>query len=68
MNMQEIREMAKGFAIKTSRMSKVKLIRTIQTYEGNFNCFATAANGQCDQVNCLWREACFDAAKKIDKM
>ena len=68
MNMQEIREMAKGFAIKTSRMSKVKLIRTIQLSEGNFNCFATAASGECDQAECLWREACFDAAKKIEKV
>lgn len=66
MNMQEIREMAKVFAIKTSRMSKVKLIKAIQTSEGNFDCYASAATGECDQLNCFWREACFDAAKKLN--
>lgn len=65
--MQELRNMAKGFAIKTSRMSKVKLIRAIQEEEGNFSCFATAVDGECDQTDCLWREACFDEAKKLYK-
>ena len=67
MNMQELRNMAKGFAIKTSRMSKVKLIRAIQLEEGNFSCFATAVDGACDQTDCLWRESCFDEAKKLFK-
>ena len=66
MNMQEIRERAKDFGIKTSRMSKLKLIQAIQTEEGNFNCFATAANGECDQTGCIWRDDCFSAAKKLD--
>lgn len=65
MNMQEIRDIAKEFGIKTSRMSKVKLIHTIQLSEGNFSCFATAVSGECDQVGCLWREDCFEAAKKL---
>jgi len=64
MNVQEIRGMAKEYGIKTSRMSKVDLIKTIQLAEGNFSCFATAINGECDQMNCLWREDCFDTAKK----
>ena len=42
MNMQEIRERAKYFGIKTARMSKVNLVKAIQLSEGNFSCFASA--------------------------
>jgi len=64
MNMQEIREIAKDMGIKASRLNKVKLVQTIQLSEGNFSCFATATNGECDQLNCSWREDCFAVAKK----
>jgi len=65
MNMQEIREIARDRGIKASRMSKVKLIQTIQLSEGNFSCFASATQGECDQMGCMWREDCFAAAKKL---
>ena len=64
MNMQEIRGIAKDLGIKTSRVKKQNLIQTIQLAEGNFNCFASATNGECDQMNCIWREDCFSVAKK----
>lgn len=66
MNMQEIRVMAKDFGLKTSRMTKTGLIHAIQLQEGNFNCFASARNGECDQMNCIWRKDCFTSAKKLD--
>lgn len=66
MNMQEIRGIAKDFGIKTSRMSKQKLIHTIQVTEGNFDCFASAIDGECDQLKCVWRDDCFASAKKMD--
>lgn len=65
MQMQEIRGLAKNLGIKTSRMSKARLIQAIQLNEGNFNCFSSAANGECDQSQCVWRNDCFTAAKKI---
>jgi len=65
MNMQEIRGVAKGLGIKTSRMTKVNLVRAIQLSEGNFSCFASPLNGECDQLECMWREDCFAAAKKL---
>ena len=68
MNMQEIRGVAKELGIKTSRMSKINLIRTIQLSEGNFNCFASPLNGECDQLKCMWRDDCFTAAKKITQL
>jgi len=65
MNMQEIRVLAKNFGIKSSRMSKVSLVKTIQLAEGNFSCFSSAINGECDQQKCLWRDDCFAAARKL---
>ena len=65
MNMQDIRGMATEHGIKTSRMSKLKLVQAIQLSEGNFNCFASAADGECDQLNCIWRDDCFASAKKL---
>ncbi|MFO8024443.1 SAP domain-containing protein [Thiohalophilus sp.] len=64
MQMQEIRQLAKQHGLKTARQSKINLVRHIQSAEGNFECFATAIDGVCDQPGCLWREDCFSAAKK----
>ena len=65
MNMQEVRGVAKELGVKTSRMSKVNLIKAIQLAEGNFSCFASAIDGDCDQQDCIWRGDCFAAAKKL---
>ena len=65
MNMQEIRERAKDFGIKTSQKSKLNLIQAIQISEGNFNCFASALEGECDQIECIWRQDCFASSKKL---
>jgi hypothetical protein len=65
MNMQDIRGIAKRYSIKTSRMSKMNLIKAIQLSEGNFNCFATPLTGNCDQLNCSWRDDCFATARKL---
>lgn len=64
MQMQEIREIAKVYGIKTSKLSKETIIKQIQRTEGNFDCFATALDHQCDQTGCLWREDCFALAGK----
>ena len=44
MEMAVVREKAKSVGIKTARMSKLNLIREIQTMEGNFPCFGTATD------------------------
>jgi len=67
MQMQEIRIIAKDNGIKTSRMSKTQLVQEIQQHEGNFTCFGSAMNGECDQMGCLWRKDCFSEARKTAK-
>ncbi|MBT5230125.1 MAG: SAP domain-containing protein [Methylococcales bacterium] len=70
MNMQQIRKIAKGMDLNTTKIKKLDLIRSIQTEEGNNACFNTASDGQCDQTNCLWREDCLNpktAGKKNTK-
>jgi hypothetical protein len=64
MKLEEIRTIAKSLRIKPSNLSKTELIRKTQAKEGNFDCYATASNRECDQTNCLWRENCFEAANK----
>jgi len=67
MNLQEIRKIAKKQGIKPGKLTKLKLIRSIQNREGNFECFATALDGICDQFGCCWREDCFRMADKLTK-
>ena len=64
MKIEEIRSIAKAHHIKTAHLSKSELIKTIQSGEGNFDCFGSAVGGQCDQVKCIWREDCFGAARE----
>ena len=63
MKLEEIRSIAKSHSINPGKLSKTELIKSIQTDEGNFDCFATAYDGVCDQMNCIWREDCFAAAQ-----
>ncbi len=64
MNIQAIRSIAKARGIKSAKLSKTDLIRTIQREEGNFPCFATAVDGSCDQWNCAWRADCLPPSKR----
>jgi hypothetical protein len=64
MKMQEIRTKAKalGVSIKVGT-SKAEAIRAIQRAEGNFDCFGTPQDDQCDQHECLFREDCIPRKK-----
>ena len=62
MKMDEIRSIAKSHGINPGKFTKAELIKYIQTDEGNFDCFASACSGECDQAGCLWREDCFNAS------
>ncbi|MBI4804103.1 MAG: SAP domain-containing protein [Desulfovibrio sp.] len=64
MNMQDIRRMAKDKGARISNMNKVDAIRMIQLTEGNFDCFARADSGHCDQGDCLFMEDCIKISMK----
>jgi len=64
MNMREIRELAKEKGARIGNMNKVDAVRMIQLTEGNFDCFAKADSGDCDQDGCLFREDCIKIAAK----
>ncbi|MCB1671687.1 MAG: SAP domain-containing protein [Gammaproteobacteria bacterium] len=64
MNMQEIRGIARQKGISPGKRPKLELVRLIQNSEGNFECFGTAREGECDQLGCLWRKDCFSMALK----
>lgn len=64
MKMEQIRSIAKSHHIKPARLSKTELIKSIQSEEGNFDCFASASSGECDQAGCSWREDCFASARE----
>lgn len=57
MNVQEVREIAKGMGVSPGKMKKMELIRSIQVKEGNSPCFQTDAHN-CDQADCRWRNDC----------
>lgn len=60
MRIEEVREKAKRFGLKTARMKKEDIIRAIQKAEGNFPCFGTAID-YCDQEGCCWMKDCMDS-------
>lgn len=62
MNMHAIRQVAKAHHINPGKLPKTELIRKIQSAEGNFECYATATDGECDQLDCTWRVDCLNGA------
>lgn len=64
MNIKEIGVIAKSLGIKPKNLKKADLIHTIQRSEGNFECFATAYSGECDQQQCSWRGDCLPHSLK----
>ena len=67
MHIQTIRSIAKGLGLSTTKKTKADLIRSIQLAEGNFDCFGSANDGICDQLDCSWRVDCLPTAPKAAK-
>lgn len=68
MKLDQVRTIARSRGIHPGKLTRAELIKSIQSEEGNFTCFASAARGECDQEGCLWREDCFNAAKAAELM
>ena len=66
MGIDEIRRIAASMGIRTRGVEKADLVRAIQRAEGNFDCYGTAADEECDQESCLWREDCFFESVSAD--
>jgi len=64
MKMEEVRSIAKSHGVHSGKLSKAALIKSIQAQEGNFDCFASAYDSECDQMDCCWREDCFESAQR----
>ncbi len=65
MKMKEIRQLAKAKSIKIPfAVTKVEAVRIIQTTEGNFDCFARAVGGFCDQADCIFYDDCMALSPK----
>lgn len=64
MELENIHSIASSHGLDVDNLSKPELIKAIQKQEGNFDCFATAQSGACDQGNCLWLEDCLGMEKE----
>ena len=62
MNIKQISARAKNLGINPAKLKKMDMIRVIQRREGNFDCFATAYAGECDQLSCSWRSDCLKSS------
>ncbi len=59
MKMKEVRLMAQEKGVKLPfAVTKVEAIRRLQKAEGNFDCFARAREGFCDQYQCVFYSEC----------
>jgi hypothetical protein len=56
--MKHIRQVAKTLQVESGKLTKTELIRKIQAAEGNFDCYGSAVDGECDQLDCTWRNDC----------
>ncbi|MGD2082258.1 MAG: SAP domain-containing protein [Chromatiales bacterium] len=62
--MSQIRSLAIQVGLRPGKQSKTALVRALQRQEGNFDCFATAVHGDCDQALCCWRQDCLNLAPR----
>lgn len=65
MNIKEITNIAKSRGMDLGKLNKLSLIRTIQLEEGNFDCYGTAYDGECDQQQCRWRNDCLGQTEQL---
>lgn len=64
MKLEQVRSIAKSNGVSPGKLRKRDLIKSIQAADGNFDCFASACNAECDQHRCLWRDDCFSVARQ----
>jgi hypothetical protein len=65
MNKKDLLKLAKQHRIADVSGGKAEIIRGIQLAEGNFDCYASAAEGECDQGACRWRDDCLPESTQV---
>ena len=65
MHLLKMRKLAKDKGVRPGKLTRVSLVREIQRKEGDFDCFATAITGECDQKDGLWRDDCLTVSKAV---
>jgi hypothetical protein len=68
MKLRQIQKQANAMGVSPEGLDKVALIKQMQLHEGNFDCFATATMGICDQMECGWREDCLAMAAPVRRV
>ena len=63
MTHEEVHTIVEQHQIEFGGLSRNEIIRKIQLKKGQFDCFATAYDGECKYAGCQWRNECFAAAK-----
>lgn len=58
MKLDAIKELAQQHGIKSAKMKKADLIRSIQIAEQNEPCFDAGRADSCGQDTCLWKTQC----------
>jgi hypothetical protein len=58
MRIEEIKGIAKQHNIKTGKLKKSDLVKSIQQAEGYEQCFDSGKAARCGQSACAWREDC----------
>ncbi len=58
MTPKQLKAVAKEYGLNAKGLSPTEFIQSIQREEGNFDCYASASAGECDQELCRWRGHC----------
>lgn len=64
MNKKNLLKLAKEHRIADLARDPAEVIRSIQRAEGNFDCYASACSGECDQAACSWRSDCLPESRR----
>ena len=63
-NLQEIEMVDRADTGSRDNLPDItRLVRSVQRIEGNPDCFGKA-DGNCDRLDCAWREYCLKEAQK----
>lgn len=58
MKMKDVQKKAKAMGVTPGKLRKSDLIKSIQSAEGNEQCYQSEGSANCEQMDCCWREDC----------